>query len=307
MKVIFMGTPDFAACSLQKLIDDGFSVCAVYTQPDKPVGRNHEISEPPVKQIALRYSIPVFQPESMRDPKITQEIEAMHADIIAVVAYGKLLPLSVIQAAKYGAVNLHGSLLPKYRGAAPIQWSVLNGDTVTGLTTFYLTEAMDAGDIIFSEETEIGEFETSGELFSRMMVQGASLLSRTLSSIDDGTAPRVSQDHEKATYVGKLSKEMAAINWDQMPREVIKWIYGMQPWPVASASIHGETYKLFSAQYTDTRTDKLPGKVVSAGKQGLEIACADGKTIMITELQLAGKKRMAAADFLRGHPVPVDL
>ena len=307
MRVIFMGTPDFAACSLQKLIDDRFSVCAVYTQPDKPVGRNQELAAPPVKQVALRYDIPVYQPESLRDATIKKEIEAMHADIIAVVAYGKLLPLPVIQAAKYGAVNLHGSLLPKYRGAAPIQWSVLNGDTVTGLTTFYLNEAMDAGDIIYAEKTEIGEFETSGELFSRMMIQGASLLSKTLSAIDSGTAPRMPQDHEKATYVGKLNKEMAVINWNRTPREVIKWIYGMQPWPVASASIHGESYKLFSAHYTDTKTDRLPGEIVSSGKNGLEIACADGETVMITELQLAGKKRMAAADFLRGHPISANL
>ena len=307
MNVIFMGTPDFAACSLQKLIDDGFTVCAVFSQPDKPVGRDQKISIPPVKQIALQQDIPVFQPESLRDPQIIKAIENMNADIIAVVAYGKLLPLPVIRATKYGAVNLHGSLLPKYRGAAPIQWSVLNGDTVTGLTTFYLTEAMDAGDIIYTEEIEIGEFETSGSLFSRMMIQGASLLSKTLQDIDAGIAPRTPQDQKKATYVGKLNKEMAVINWNRSPREVIKWIYGMQPWPVASASVCGENYKIYSAQYTDTKTEKEPGKIVSAGKHGLEVACANGETVLITELQLAGKKRMSAADFLRGHPISADL
>lgn len=303
MRVIFMGTPDFAEASLERLIDDGFEVCAVYTQPDKAKGRGMELSFSPVKRCALKHGLPVFQPLSFRDPQVIEELRSLSADIIAVVAYGKILPDAVLKSAPLGAVNLHGSILPKYRGAAPIQWSVLNGDRETGVTTFHLVADMDAGDVIYTEKTEIGEFETSGELYERLKILGAELLSRTLCDLDSGTAPRTPQNAEEATYVTRLDKTMSPIDWNKTPREIVKWIYGLQPWPCATMDLDGRTVKVFGAAYSDRQTDKTPGTVVAAGKQGMEIACGDGRCLWITELQAPGKKRMSAADYLRGHPL----
>ena len=303
MRVVFMGTPDFAEASLQRLIADGFEICAVYTQPDKARGRGMELSFSPVKTCALEHGIPVFQPDTFRDAQVVEELRALHADIIAVVAYGKLLPDEVLASARLGAVNLHGSLLPKYRGAAPIQWAVLNGDRETGVTTFHLVKDMDAGDMIYTEKTEIGEFETSGELYDRLKEIGAGLLSRTLRDLDLGTAPRTPQNAEEATYVTRLDKSMSPIDWTKTPREIVKWIYGLQPWPCATMELGGSTVKVFAAAYSDRTTDKTPGTVLSAGKQGIEIACGDGHCLFVTELQAPGKKRMSAADYLRGHPL----
>ena len=303
MRVVFMGTPDFAETSLDKLIDDGFEICAVYTQPDKAKGRGMELSFSPVKSCALKHGIPVFQPLSFRDPQVIEELQSLSADIIAVVAYGKILPDAVLRSARLGAVNLHGSILPKYRGAAPIQWAVLNGDRETGVTTFHLVAEMDAGDVIYTERTEIGEFETSGELYDRLKVLGAGLLSRTLRDLESGTAPRAPQNAEEATYVTRLDKTMSPIDWNRTPREIVKWIYGLQPWPCATMDLDGMTVKVFSAAYSDRRTEKTPGTVLDTGKQGIEIACGDGHCLIITELQAPGKKRMPAADYLRGHPL----
>ena len=306
MRIVFMGTPDFASASLQKLIDEHFDVVGVFTQPDKPKGRGMEMSFSPVKQTALANGLPVFQPEKMRDGTALSQIRSLSPDILVVVAYGKLLPDDILAVPKYGAINVHGSLLPKYRGAAPIQWAVLNGDKVTGVSTMYLASEMDSGDIIYTSETEIGEFETSGELFDRLMVMGAELLVKTLRDIEAGTAPRTPQNHAEATHVSMLDKSISPINWNKTPREIVKHIYGLQPWPVATMELEGAVYRVFAAQYTGNHTGKEPGKIVSACNAGLEIACAGGETLMITELQAPGKKRMKAADFLRGHKIKVD-
>ena len=305
MRVVFMGTPDFAAASLKRIIDDGFEVVGVFTQPDKPKGRGMELAFSPVKQVALESGIPVFQPEKMRDGTALAQLKTLAPDVLAVVAYGRILPDDILELPKFGAINVHASLLPKYRGAAPIQWSVLNGDTETGVTTMHLAHDMDAGDVIYVEKTQIGEYETSGELFDRLMVMGAELLSKTLTDIENGTAPRTPQDHSKATYVTMLDKSICPIDWDKTPREILKKIYGLQPWPVATMELEGAVYRVFAAEYTENTTELEPGCVVSAGKDGLEMACADGKTLMITQLQAPGKKRMAAADFLRGHSVKI--
>ena len=303
MRIIFMGTPEFAAVSLERLIQDQFEVCAVYTQPDKAKGRGMDVSFSPVKECALKYGIPVYQPTTLRDESLQTEIRALNADIIAVVAYGKILPDAVINAARCGAVNLHGSLLPKYRGAAPIQWAVLNGDTKTGVCTFHLVSDMDAGDLIYSEETEIGEMETSGELYERLAQIGARLLSKTLMDINLGTAPREPQNNEEASYVQRLDKSLCPIDWNRTPREIIKWICGLQPWPVATMSIQDQTVKVFRAAYSDNVTNALPGTIVSADRNGIEVACKDGQCLLVTEIQAPGKKRMSAADYLRGHPL----
>lgn len=306
MRIVFMGTPDFAAASLRKLLDERFDVVGVFTQPDKPRGRGMELSFSPVKELALAHGLPVYQPEKMRDGTAYEQVKALSPDILVVVAYGRILPDDILALPRYGAVNVHGSLLPRYRGAAPIQWAVLNGDEVTGVSTMYLASEMDTGDVIYTAETPIGEFETSGELFDRLMDMGADLLARTLRDIERGIAPRTPQDHSQASYVSQLDKSLCPIDWNKSPRAVVKWIYGLQPWPVATMELEGAVYRVFAAEYTNTHTQKQPGQVVSAGKQGIEVACADGQTLMITELQAPGKKRMKAADFLRGHPIKIE-
>ena len=306
MRIVFMGTPDFASASLKKLIDEKFDVVGVFTQPDKPKGRGMELCASPVKELALENNLPVFQPVKMRDGTALAQIKALEPDILVVVAYGRILPGDILAVPKYGAINVHGSLLPKYRGAAPIQWAVLNGDKITGVTTMYLASEMDTGDIIYTSETEIGEYETSGELFDRLKDMGAELLVKTLRDIDAGTAPRAPQDHSKASYVTMLDKSICPIDWNKTPREVLKHIYGLQPWPVATMELEGKTVRVFAAKYTDGKTEKVPGAVVSTDKGGLEIACADGETLLITELQAPGKKRMGAEDYLRGHQIKVE-
>ena len=305
MRIVFMGTPDFAAASLSKLIEEKFDIAAVFTQPDKPKGRGMELAFSPVKEIAIENNLPVYQPEKMKDGTALEIIKDINPDILVVVAYGRILPDSILAVPKYGAINVHGSLLPAYRGAAPIQWAVLNGDKTTGVSTMYLASEMDTGDVIYTSETEIGEYETSGQLFDRLMEMGAELLVKTLKDIDSGIAPRTPQDHAKASYVKMLDKSHCPIDWNRSPRQVLKWIYGLQPWPVATMELEGKTYRVFAADYTSNKTNKEPGSIVSAGNDGIEIACADGETLMITELQAPGKKRMKAADFLRGPSIKV--
>ncbi len=306
MRIVFMGTPDFAAASLKKLINEKYDIVGVFTQPDKPKGRGMETAFSPVKSLALENNIPVYQPAKMRDGTALAALRELAPDILVVVAYGRILPDDILELPKYGAINVHGSLLPKYRGAAPIQWAVLNGDRKTGVTTMHLAHDMDAGDIIYTAETEIGEFETSGELFDRLMEMGAELLVKTLKDIEAGTAPRTPQNHDEASYVGMLDKSMSPIDFNKDARAVIKWIYGMQPWPVATAEIDGAVYKIYAADYTNRKTEKAPGSVVSAGNDGIEIACGSGETVMIKELQAPGKRRMKAADFLRGHKIKTE-
>ena len=306
MRIVFMGTPDFAAESLKKLIDEKYDIAAVFTQPDKPRNRGMQLSFSPVKQLALDNDIPVYQPAKLRDGTATELVKSLEPDILVVVAYGRILPYDMLSVPKYGAINVHASLLPKYRGAAPIQWAVLNGDKVTGVSTMYLASEMDTGDVIYTAETEIGEFETSGELFDRLMVMGAELLHKTLQDIEAGCAPRNVQNHAEASYVKMLDKSLSPIDWNRTPREIIKWIYGLQPWPVATTELQGGVFKVYAAQYTETQTAKAPGSIVSAGKNGIEIACAGGRTVMITELQAPGKKRMRAADYILGHPITVE-
>ena len=305
MRIVFMGTPDFAEASLKKLIDEHFDVVGVFTQPDKARGRGMSVSFSPVKTLALEAGLPVFQPESMRDGTALAQLRELQPDILVVVAYGRILPDDILALPKYGAVNVHASLLPKYRGAAPIQWAVLNGDRTTGVSTMYLAHAMDSGDIIYSRETEIGEKETSGQLFDRLKLMGADLLAETLRDIEAGSAPRHPQDHSAASYVSMLDKSMSPIDWNRPARAVMKQIFGLQPWPVATMDLHGTTLRVFDADFTDHHTDAVPGTVLKADHSGIEIACANGETLLVTELQAPGKKRMSATDYLRGHPIKI--
>ena len=307
LRVVFMGTPDFAAASLAALLDaPDMKVAAVFTQPDKPKGRGMKLAPSPVKELALERGIAVYQPAGVRGEDALELMRSLAPDVLAVVAYGKLLPDALLAVPRLGAVNVHGSLLPRYRGAAPIQWAVLNGDRETGVTTMYLAHDMDAGDVIYQERTPVGEFETAGELFDRLAGMGAQLLVRTLRDIAAGTAPRTPQEHEKATYVKQLDKSVCPIDWTRTPREIIKHICGLLPWPVATMELRGTALKVYAAEYTDTMTALAPGKVVSAGRAGLEIACGGGRSLLVTELQAPGKRRMSAGDWLLGHPVTPD-
>lgn len=304
MRIVFMGTPDFAAASLKSLIDDGFDVVGVFTQPDKPKNRGMKLLPSPVKEIAIESGIPVFQPEKMRDGTVLEQIKSLKPDLIVVVAYGRILPDDILAVPKLGCINIHASLLPKYRGAAPIQRAVLNGDKITGVTSMYLASEMDAGDIIYTAETEIGEFETSGQLFERLRDMGAKLLCRTVRDIIAGKAERISQDHNKASYANMLTKEMSPIDWSKTAREIVKQICGLDPWPVATAKFGDTTFRIFGAQYTEEKTDKPAGTIISADqKKGIEVACGNGETLLITRLQAPGGKRMSAGDYLRGHPI----
>lgn len=306
MRIVFMGTPDFAEESLRALLEAGEDVAAVFTQPDKPRGRGMQESFSPVKTLAVERGIPVYQPATLKDGAATELLRTLAPELLVVVAYGRILPQTFLDVAKYGSINVHGSLLPKYRGAAPIQWAVLNGDKTTGVSVQYMAAAMDAGDVIASRETEIGEFETSGELFDRLKTLGAELLVETVRKIASGDVVRVPQNEADATYTKMLHKEMCPIDWNKSPREIVKHICGLDPWPVATAELGGVSFRVFGAEYTDTKTALAPGKIVSAGKVGIEVACGGGQTLRITEIQAAGKKRMSAAAFLLGHPMKAD-
>ena len=301
MRIVFMGTPDFAEQSLRELIENQYEIAGVFCQPDKPSGRKMEITFSPVKTLAIEKNIPVFQPQKMRDGTALNILKDLNPDIIGVVAYGRILPVEILELPKFGVINVHGSLLPKYRGAAPIQWSVINGDEVGGVTTMYLAPEMDTGDIIYSESVEIGEYETAGELYDRLKVVGAKLLVKTLKAIEDGSAPRIPQNNEEASYVTILDKSVCPIDWNKTPRQILKQIYGLQPWPVATADIGNQVLKLFAADYSDTKTELLPGSVVSTGQNGIEMACGRGECLYITKVQAPGKKCMSAADYVRGH------
>ena len=303
MRVVFMGTPDFAAESLRALLDAGYEVAGVFTQPDRPRGRGMKLAECETKKLALERGLAVYQPESVRTAETLELMRSRAPDILCVVAYGKILPDELLSLPRYGAVNVHGSLLPRYRGAAPIQWSVLNGDEYAGVSTMYLAHDMDAGDVIFREAVAVGEYETAGELFDRLAALGARLLVRTLAAIESGTAPREAQNEAEATYVGQLDKSICPIDWGRSQREIIKHVCGLNPWPVATMELGGETVKVYMVRGTDTVTNLAPGVIVSAGKDGLEIACGGGRTVMVTELQAPGKRRMSAHDYLIGHPV----
>jgi len=295
-----MGTPEFAVPSLERLYHDGHDVAAVFTQPDKKRNRGMNLSFSPVKQLALAHSTPVYQPESLKDGEALEILRELECELIAVVAYGKLLPREILELPRLGCVNIHGSLLPKYRGAAPIQWAVINGETETGVTAMMMAEGLDAGDMLLCKKTAIGENETSGDLHDRLSILGAELLSDTVTAISRGEAVRIPQDSNAATFAPPLGKSMSPIDWTDTALNIKNKIRGLNPWPVATAEFQGTTYKIFAADIVQRETKDIPGTIISAGEAGLVVACADG-IVTIKELQAPGGRRMAAADFLRGN------
>ena len=302
MKIVFMGTPDFAVPTLNKLYESEHEIAAVFTQPDKPKGRGYKLAPPPVKVLALEHGTPVYQPESLKkQPEMWDVLKEIAPDVIVVVAYGKILPKQVLDIPKYHCVNVHGSLLPKYRGAAPIQWSVLNGDDESGITTMLMGEGLDTGDILLQRSTPIGENETAAELFDRLAEIGADLLIETLEKLEKGEITPVKQDEELATYASILTKDMCMIDFNKPVKEVHKKICGLSDWPCAVTTLDGKRLKVFRSQIVK---DKMPGQqagTVVDTKQFC-VCCADG-VIKLTEVQAEGSKRMRSEDYLRGKPI----
>lgn len=301
MKILFMGTPDFAVPCLEKLIKDGHNIVGVLTQPDKPQGRKMKLTPPPVKELALQNNLEVYQPESLKNDAIKQLLEEKQPELIVVVAYGKILPKYVLDFPKYGCINVHGSLLPRWRGAAPIQWSIIAGDKTAGVTTMKMSEGLDTGDMLLKYETEIGQIETAGELFDRLALSGAELLHDTIEQIDS-IVPEV-QDESKANYAHMLDKQIAQIDWSKSNKEIDCLIRGLNPWPIALTTLNGERLKVYSASLQNA--SGKAGEVLQAdSKNGLLVACGEG-AMLLNEIQAVGGKRMNAKDYLRGHKIEV--
>ncbi len=299
MRIVFMGTPDFAVPCLERLLADGHQVAGVFTQPDKPKGRGHHLQPPPVKELALARGLPVYQPATLRDGQALETLRALAPQLAVVVAYGKILPPALLAVPPLGCINVHGSLLPRWRGAAPIQWSVLSGDRQAGVTTMYLAEGMDTGDMILRRSTPVGPQETSGQLYERLAELGAQLLGETVELIAQGRAPRTPQQEEEATYAPMLTKELAAIDFMKPAAQVHNLVRGMNPWPVAHTLLEGQPLKVYAARLSEG--SGAPGQVLES-RGRLVVACGQG-AVELLELQAQGKKRMAAADYLRGHPL----
>ena len=304
MRIVFMGTPDFAAVSLQRLLDERFDVVGVFTQPDKPKNRGMKMIAPPVKEYALTENIPVYQPLKMKDGTALALVQSLEPELIVVAAYGRILPEDILNTPKYGAINVHSSILPKYRGAAPINWAILDGEAETGVSIMYMAKELDAGDVILQKTTAIGEDEDALALTTRLAELGAEALSETVTALQNGTASRMPQDESKQTYASMLSKEMSPIDWSRSARAIDCQVRGLIPWPCASTILAGQRFKVYRTA-PGHETDKAPGTVLTAGKAGIEVACGDGKSLFITELQAEGGKRMAAAAYLLGHPIQI--
>ena len=306
MRILFMGTPDFAVASLKRLVEDGHEICGVFTQPDKPKNRGHKMAFSPVKEYALTHGLTVYQPLKMRDGEALSIVRELAPELTVVAAYGKILPEDILNTPPLGSINVHSSLLPKYRGAAPINWAILDGEETTGVSIMYMAKELDAGDVILQKSTPIGANEDAQTLTMRLAELGAEALSETVKALADGTAARTPQDEQLQTYASMLSKEMSPIDWTRTAHQIHCQIRGLIPWPCASTDIiSGEEMKLFAAEETGEETSAQPGAIVAAGKKGIEIACGDGKVLRITELQAKGGKRMAANAYLAGHPITV--
>lgn len=302
MRVVFMGTPEIAATCLEKIIADGFRVVGVYTQPDRPKNRGMKLAFSPVKEVALANGLPVYQPENFREDETVEQLRALQPDVIAVVAYGRILPQRVLDIPSQGCINIHASILPSYRGSAPYQWAVLDGLQETGVTAMYLCREMDAGDIIDVAKTPIGPDETAGELLDRLAVLGAQLLSTTLTGIENRTVTAVPQDRTQATYAPMLDKTMSPIDWTKTAQQVHNHVRGLNPWPVATAQLGGKRFKIYTTAVVEGKPDAAPGTVLGLTKTGLQIACGEG-AVELRVLQAEGGKRMAAPDYFRGHPL----
>lgn len=301
MRVVFMGTPEFAATPLEMLIKENIDIIAVVTQPDRPVGRKRIITPPPVKALAMKYNIPVYQPEKVRDEDFIKALDSFKPDLIAVVAFGQILPRQVLEIPKIGCINVHASLLPKYRGAAPIQWAIINGEKVTGVTTMWMDEGLDTGDIFLQEPIEIREDWTALDLSKELSVLGGKLLLTTLEHIKSGKIIKKPQDNEKATYAPILKKEIGKIDWSKSAEEIVNLIRGTYPWPCAYTTRNGKAIKIFKARTFTSGKEPAPGKFRGLIKDEGFLVGTGTEDILVIELQEAGGKRMKATEYFIGH------
>ncbi|HEX9778050.1 MAG TPA: methionyl-tRNA formyltransferase [Geopsychrobacteraceae bacterium] len=302
IRTVFMGTPDFALGTLQGLIDAGVKLVGVYTQPDRPKGRGNKLAAPPVKELARQYDIPVFQPLKLRDPAAVAELAALQPDLIVVVAYGQILPRAVLDIPKYGCINVHASLLPKYRGAAPINKAIVDGESETGVTTMLMDAGLDTGDMLVKRSLPIGANETAGQLHDRMALLGREALEETLRLLCAGALKPEKQDDILSCYAAMMKKEDGLIDWRQPAQTVHNLVRGLDPWPGAYTRLDGEVLKLAQTA-VDMSVGGAPGTILGADADGVIIACGAG-ALVVGQLQLPGRKRLAAADFLRGRELP---
>ena len=310
MRAVFMGTPEIAATVLKSVLASRHEVVAVVTQTDKPKGRGHEMAFPPVKEVALEAGIPVLQPQRARDEAFIEELKKINPDIILVAAYGKLLPKAVLDMPKFGCINVHASLLPKYRGASPIQWAVLNGDEKSGVTIMHMAETMDTGDIIMTKEVVLSEEETAGSLHDKLADIGGPLLIEAMDALETGRAPRIRQNEEEAIHVKMLDKTMGNLDFSKPAVQLERWIRGLNPWPTAYTKLGGKMLKLWRASVLSAEEagkagkGMEPGAVIAVAKDSFDVLTGDG-VLRIKELQLEGKRKMTAEEFLRGFSLEV--
>ncbi len=300
MKVLFMGTPEFAVESLEKIVDGGWEVAGVVTQPDRPKGRGKKIQPPPVKVKAAELGIQVYQPVALRNKAVLDNIKRMNPDIVVVVAYGQILPEDILDFPPMGCINVHASLLPKYRGAAPINWAIINGDKTTGITTMYMDKGLDTGDIIFQEETRIGDRETAGELHDRLAVLGGEVLVKTLRAVETGVAPRLPQDNSKASYAPQLDRDLGEIHWDNDGESIVNLIRGTSPWPGCFTCYRGRRMKIWKAGILNRDSRERPGTIIHAGRDGIQVQTGKG-LLVIEEIQMPSSRRMTVDEYLRGN------
>lgn len=306
MKIVFMGTPEFAVPCLQKIIDEGHEVVAVVTQPDKPKGRGKKLAMPPVKELALKYDIPVYQPLKAREESFVDTLKEMNPELIVVVAFGQILPKSILDIPKYGCVNVHASLLPRYRGAAPLNWVIINGEEKTGVTTMYMDEGLDTGDMILKSEIPLDDEITAGELHDKMMIDGAKVLKETIDLIEKGEAPREKQSNEDTCYSPIMNKSLGNIDWKKSAIDIHNLVRGINPWPSAYTTYEGQTMKIWKTKVIDKNSDKDPGTIISIDKEGINVSTSEG-ILQIKEIQMAGKKRMEVPEYIKGNNINTDI
>ena len=303
MKIVFMGTPDFSVNALENIVKAGHDVVGVITQPDKPKGRGGKMQYTPVKEKALELGLDVYQPQRVKKTEFIEKLKEMNPDAIVVIAFGQILPKAILDMPKYGCINVHASLLPKYRGAAPIQWSVIDGEKETGVTTMYMNEGLDTGDIIDKVVVPIDKKETGGSLFDKLAIEGGKLILKTLIELENGTAVRTPQDDSKSNYAGMINKQLGKIDFNKSANEIERLIRGLNPWPSAYTKMDGKTLKIWDADVDDSENDSAPGTITEVGKDFIRVATGKG-SLKILELQLEGKKRMKTRDFLNGAKIP---
>lgn len=306
MKIVFMGTPDIAVPCLQKIIDEKYEILGVVTQPDKPKGRGKKLGMSPVKELAIENNIPVYQPVKARDKEFIDKIKSLNPDVIVVVAFGQILPKEILEIPKLGCINVHVSLLPKYRGAAPINWVIINGEEKTGVTTMYMDEGLDTGDMILKTEVNLDENITAGELHDKMMNIGAETLKETLRLIEEGNAPREVQNHEEFSYAPIMNKSLGNIDFSKSAREIHDLVRGVNPWPSAYTTYNDVIMKVWKTKVLDEKSTKDVGTIIDVSKDGIKVSTIDN-VLLIEEIQMPNKKRMLVGEYIKGNTIETGL